>query len=121
MMGRLVKLILFFILAGFIVYRFFLKKTLKHLDPSSVVPPRVKAALDSLAEPSDVRIKSYSSQGCLPSSAVNQPAVLAMKGKGTASRRIHCIHRAAKSRPPRRSNADTPMMAMKIVPSPTIM
>jgi diguanylate cyclase (GGDEF)-like protein/PAS domain S-box-containing protein len=48
--NTLVKLICFVILAGSIVYRFFLKKTLQHLDPSSVVPPRVKAALDTLAE-----------------------------------------------------------------------
>jgi len=45
-----VKLIGFVILAGFIAYRFFLKRVLQHLDPSSVVPPRVKAALDTLAE-----------------------------------------------------------------------
>ncbi len=50
LMGTLVRLILFFLLAGFVVYRFFLKKTLRHLDPSSVVPPRVKAALDTLSE-----------------------------------------------------------------------
>jgi diguanylate cyclase (GGDEF)-like protein/PAS domain S-box-containing protein len=45
-----VQLFLFFSLIGFIVYRFYLKKTLQHLDPSSVIPPRVKAALDTLSE-----------------------------------------------------------------------
>jgi diguanylate cyclase (GGDEF)-like protein/PAS domain S-box-containing protein len=48
--NTLVKLIGFVILLGFLTYSFFLKKTLRHLDPTSVVPPRVKAALDSLAE-----------------------------------------------------------------------
>jgi diguanylate cyclase (GGDEF)-like protein/PAS domain S-box-containing protein len=48
--NTLVKLFGFIILAGFVLYRFFLSRTLRHLDPSSVVPPRVKSALDSLAE-----------------------------------------------------------------------
>lgn len=46
----LTKLIIFVMLCGFIVYRLFLKATLKQLDPTSVVPSRVKTALDSLAE-----------------------------------------------------------------------
>lgn len=46
----IVKLIGFVILVGFVVYRFFLKRTLRHLDPSSVVPQRVKSALDTLTE-----------------------------------------------------------------------
>jgi diguanylate cyclase (GGDEF)-like protein/PAS domain S-box-containing protein len=48
--NTLVKLFGFIILVGFVLYRFFLSRTLRHLDPSSVVPPRVKSALDSLAE-----------------------------------------------------------------------
>ena len=48
--NTLVKLVCFVILVGTIVYRLFLKRTLQHLDPSSVVPPRVKSALDALAE-----------------------------------------------------------------------
>jgi diguanylate cyclase (GGDEF)-like protein/PAS domain S-box-containing protein len=48
--NTVVKLIGFVILLGFLTYSFFLKKTLRHLDPTTVVPPRVKAALDSLAE-----------------------------------------------------------------------
>jgi diguanylate cyclase (GGDEF)-like protein/PAS domain S-box-containing protein len=44
------QLIGFVILVGFVTYSFFLKRTLRHLDPSSVVPPRVKAALDLLTE-----------------------------------------------------------------------
>ena len=45
-----VKLIAFVILAGLVIYRLFLGRTLRHLDPTSVVPPRVRAALDALAE-----------------------------------------------------------------------
>ncbi|MBT8340240.1 MAG: diguanylate cyclase [Desulfatitalea sp.] len=45
-----IKLILFIILAGFLIYRFFLSRVLKHLDPTSVVPPRVRQALDTMVE-----------------------------------------------------------------------
>ena len=45
-----VQLILYVGIAGFIGYLFFMRRTLKHLDPSSVVPGRVKTALDALAE-----------------------------------------------------------------------
>jgi diguanylate cyclase (GGDEF)-like protein len=48
--GNLFKLISFVVFSGFILYRVYLRKTLKHMDPSTVVPPRVKAALDALAE-----------------------------------------------------------------------
>jgi diguanylate cyclase (GGDEF)-like protein/PAS domain S-box-containing protein len=48
--NTLVKLFGFIILIGFVLYKFFLSRTLRHLDPSSVVPPRVKSALDSLME-----------------------------------------------------------------------
>ncbi|GJL61424.1 MAG: hypothetical protein NPIRA04_00780 [Nitrospirales bacterium] len=37
-------------LLGFLGFYFFMKRTLRHLDPSSVVPKRVKAALDNLEE-----------------------------------------------------------------------
>ena len=46
----LVKLILFVSLGCFVSYLYFMKKTLKYLDPSAVVPERVKATLDTLAE-----------------------------------------------------------------------
>ncbi len=42
--------ILFVALAGFIAYLLFLKRTLRELDPDSVIPERVRAALDTLAE-----------------------------------------------------------------------
>lgn len=45
-----VKLVAFFFLFGFMLYRFFLKRVLKQLDPTSVVPPRVRTALDTLVE-----------------------------------------------------------------------
>jgi len=45
-----VRLLLFVAALGFVVYYLLIKKALKHLDPSSVIPGRVKAALDVLAE-----------------------------------------------------------------------
>jgi len=48
--SSLLSLLLFVIPVGAIAYRHFMKKTLRHLDPSSVVPERVRAALDALAE-----------------------------------------------------------------------
>ena len=49
-MGSIGNLVLFVALAGFLAYMLFLRKTLRYLDPSSVVPTRVKSALDTLAE-----------------------------------------------------------------------
>jgi diguanylate cyclase (GGDEF)-like protein/PAS domain S-box-containing protein len=43
-------LLLFVIPVAMIVYRYFMKKTLRYLDPSSVVPERVKSALNALSE-----------------------------------------------------------------------
>ncbi len=45
-----VRFISFVALIGFLGYYFFMKRTLRHLDPSSVIPKRVKAALDNLEE-----------------------------------------------------------------------
>ncbi len=45
-----VRLVLFVAIAGFIGYLVFMKRTLKHLDPSAVIPVRVKAAMDVLAD-----------------------------------------------------------------------
>jgi PAS domain-containing protein len=36
--------------AGFLAYFYFMKRTLRQLDPSGIVPTRVKAALDALAQ-----------------------------------------------------------------------
>jgi PAS domain S-box-containing protein len=44
------KMILFVALASFISFQFYIKKMLRYLDPSKVVPPHVRAALDTLAE-----------------------------------------------------------------------
>ena len=44
------RFVLFVAVAGFIGYLIFMKRTLKHLDPSAVIPGRVKTALDVLAE-----------------------------------------------------------------------
>jgi diguanylate cyclase (GGDEF)-like protein len=46
----IVRLALFVGLLGFVAYLCFLKRTLRYLDPSSVVPKRVKSALDTLVE-----------------------------------------------------------------------
>lgn len=35
---------------GFFAYLFYMKRTLRHLDPSAVIPTRVQAALDVMAE-----------------------------------------------------------------------
>jgi diguanylate cyclase (GGDEF)-like protein len=45
-----VLLVSYVFIAGFIGYIFFMRRTLKHLDPSAVIPDRVKAALDVLTE-----------------------------------------------------------------------
>ncbi len=45
-----IKLTLFVSLVGFLVYLWFIKKALQYIDPSALIPERVKAALDSLTE-----------------------------------------------------------------------
>ncbi len=45
-----VRFVGFVAVAGFVAYRLLLRRVLRHLDPSAVVPPRVKAALDTLVE-----------------------------------------------------------------------
>ena len=44
------RFLLFVALTGFISYLLFLKRTLRQLDPSKVIPPRVQHALDVLAQ-----------------------------------------------------------------------
>ena len=44
------KLIAFLALVGFVVFYLYLRKMLRHLDPSQAVPPHVRSALDTLAE-----------------------------------------------------------------------
>jgi diguanylate cyclase (GGDEF)-like protein/PAS domain S-box-containing protein len=46
----IVKLLVLVIPLAFLGFYFLMKKTLRHLDPSAVVPERVKVALDSLVE-----------------------------------------------------------------------
>ena len=46
----LFRLLVFISAAGFAVYFLFMKRTLQHLDPSSVIPERVRQTLDILAE-----------------------------------------------------------------------
>ena len=46
----LTKLVAFVALTSFILFWLYLRRMLKHLDPSQAVPPHVRAALDTLAE-----------------------------------------------------------------------
>jgi diguanylate cyclase (GGDEF)-like protein/PAS domain S-box-containing protein len=46
----LLKLLLFIAVVGLFSYLLFMKRVLKHLDPSAVVPERVKTAMDILTE-----------------------------------------------------------------------
>jgi diguanylate cyclase (GGDEF)-like protein/PAS domain S-box-containing protein len=48
--GSITTVVLFVAVFGFVAYWLFLKRALNELDPSSVVPDRVRAALDVLAE-----------------------------------------------------------------------
>ncbi len=45
-----IKLTLFVAIIGFFVYSWFIRKTLHYLNPSSLIPGRVKTALDGLVE-----------------------------------------------------------------------
>ena len=46
----MLRLCLFVSAAGFIAYHFYLRRSLQYLDPSAVIPERVKTMLDTLAE-----------------------------------------------------------------------
>jgi diguanylate cyclase (GGDEF)-like protein/PAS domain S-box-containing protein/putative nucleotidyltransferase with HDIG domain len=46
----LMRLSLFVAAAGFLAYYFYLRRSLQYLDPSAVIPDRVKTMLDTLAE-----------------------------------------------------------------------
>jgi len=46
----LTKLVAFMALTSFLLFWLYLRRMLKHLDPSQAVPPHVRAALDTLAE-----------------------------------------------------------------------
>jgi diguanylate cyclase (GGDEF)-like protein/PAS domain S-box-containing protein len=46
----LVRIVVGFALFAFVAYAFLLRRVLQHLDPSAVIPPRVKATLDLMAE-----------------------------------------------------------------------
>jgi len=46
----LVRFLVFMAAVGFLAYNYFMKKSLKHLDPKAVIPDRVRSALDLLAE-----------------------------------------------------------------------
>lgn len=48
--SQFVPLVLFLGITSFVVFYMYLGKMLKHLDPSRAIPPRVRSALDTLAE-----------------------------------------------------------------------
>lgn len=48
--GSVIPLVLYIALVGFFAYSFFIKRTLRELDPRSVIPERVKSAFDALSE-----------------------------------------------------------------------
>ncbi|MHC5004688.1 MAG: Hpt domain-containing protein [Planctomycetota bacterium] len=54
LLGRVLNdttvMIVFVAMSCFLVYSLYLRKVLQHLDPSKVIPPRVRSALDTLAE-----------------------------------------------------------------------
>jgi len=49
-MHPVVRLVMFVAAASYLVYFIYLRKMLRHLNPSRVIPPRVRATLDSLVE-----------------------------------------------------------------------
>lgn len=48
--GSFFWLVVYMTILGFLGYLFFMRRTLRELDPATVIPPRVKAALDALVE-----------------------------------------------------------------------
>lgn len=46
----IILLLLFIAVSGYILYHLFLKRALRYLDPSAVIPDRVKNAMDALSE-----------------------------------------------------------------------
>ncbi len=48
--SQVLPLVVFLAGTGFVVFYLYLGKMLKHLDPSRAIPPRVRAALDTMAE-----------------------------------------------------------------------
>jgi diguanylate cyclase (GGDEF)-like protein/PAS domain S-box-containing protein len=50
MFSPYVLLATYIFIAGFVGYIFFMRRTLRHLDPSAVIPDRVKTAMDALTE-----------------------------------------------------------------------
>ncbi len=48
--GSFFLLVAYMVILGFLGYFLFMRRTLRELDPATVIPPRVKAALDALVE-----------------------------------------------------------------------
>ncbi len=71
--------------------------------------------------PSAVCSRPYTIHGWRPSSAVSQPAMLAMNGNGVARSSSHSAQRLSQSFRRQRRKAPTSMITGKMVPSPTMM
>ena len=48
--NTLIRVLFFVAISGLIAYTAYMKRMLRHLDPTSVIPPRVQATLDVMAE-----------------------------------------------------------------------
>jgi diguanylate cyclase (GGDEF)-like protein len=48
--NSLLRVLLFVAISGLAAYTFYMKRMLRHLDPTAVIPPRVQATLDVMAE-----------------------------------------------------------------------
>src|SRR5262245_57635939 len=48
--GTTARMIYFVTAVSYVLFYFYLRKTLQHLDPSKIVPDRVRSALDTLTE-----------------------------------------------------------------------
>jgi len=46
----LIRVLVFFSIASFLAYTIYMKRLLRYLDPTSVIPPRVQATLDVMSE-----------------------------------------------------------------------
>jgi len=48
--NSLIRVLFLVAIGGFVSYLFYMKRMLRHLDPTAVIPPRVQATLDVMAE-----------------------------------------------------------------------
>jgi len=90
----IVPVLVFSAVAGFVGYLIYMRRTLRHLDPSAVVPARVQMALDVMAE-GVVLIDGKEQIVLANSSFVEQVGVSRAGLMGSSLRRIQWAHRNA--------------------------